>query len=354
MSRVFVTGSTGLLGNNLVRALSAQGHTVRALARSADKARAQLGDVPNAEIVIGDLSNVAGFARQLEGCETLFHTAAYFRDSYKGGNHARELERTNVDGTRALMEAAYAAGIRSMVHTSSVAVLARRSAKTTIDETDTRPLEQADDYYRSKILSERAVEKFLAAHADFNASFVLPGWMVGPGDIGPTSSGQMIQDVVHGKLPGLPPGAFSAVDARDVADAHIAAAERGRRGERYIATGTAIKVSDLIPLVGKLANVRTPTRHVPMTLLFVLAAFQELGARMFGKPALLSMAAVKLMKSEGEDNNAYDLTKSQRELAYSVRPLEKTLADTIAWYRAHGYLKTPASQQPGHSEAHAT
>ena len=123
----FVTGATGLLGNNLVRALLSRGATVRALARSRAKAAAQFDDIRDRrlEIVTGDMENVASFARHLEGVDALFHTAAYFRDSYKGGSHWPMLERINVIGTRDLIAAARAADAeRARVHAQVTAAMA--------------------------------------------------------------------------------------------------------------------------------------------------------------------------------------------------------------------------------------
>jgi dihydroflavonol-4-reductase len=113
----FVTGATGLLGNNLVRLLIGRGVKVRALARSVEKARKQFGGLP-IDIVQGDLDNVSGFAHALAGVDAVFHAAAFFRDSYKGGTHGDELHRMNVVGTANLFNAAYAAGIRRFVHTA--------------------------------------------------------------------------------------------------------------------------------------------------------------------------------------------------------------------------------------------
>src|SRR5262245_49184142 len=133
----FVTGATGLLGNNLVRLLVGKGVKVRALARSLEKARKQFGSLP-VEIVQGDLSNVSGFAPALAGVDVVFHTAAFFRDNYKGGTHWDELHRINVVGTANLLNAAYAAGVRRFVHTSSIAVL-HGPEGFTINETMLRP-----------------------------------------------------------------------------------------------------------------------------------------------------------------------------------------------------------------------
>src|SRR5215831_4908275 len=118
----FVTGATGLLGNNLVRLLIAKGVRVRALARSVEKARSQFEDLP-VEIVEGDLAFPEQFAHALEGADAVFHTAAFFRDNYKGGTHGEQLNRINVVGTGNLLRFAYDAGVRCFVHTSSIAVL---------------------------------------------------------------------------------------------------------------------------------------------------------------------------------------------------------------------------------------
>ncbi|WBO22331.1 NAD(P)H-binding protein [Sphingomonas abietis] len=171
----FVTGATGLLGNNLVRELLTQGFRVRALARSPDKAQQQFADLP-VEIVTGDMLAVEAFAPALVGVDVVFHTAAYFRDSYTGGSHWAKLHSANVLGTRALLQHAQAMGVRRFVHASSIAVLRGKRGQI-VDESMLRDERDADDYYRSKILSDREVLAFLEQHSDFWAAMVLPGWM---------------------------------------------------------------------------------------------------------------------------------------------------------------------------------
>ena len=156
MHNTFVTGATGLLGNNLVRELVARGHAVKALVRSRAKGEQQFKDLPGVELVVGDMADVDAFAASLQGCDTVFHTAAYFRDSYKGGSHWEELDKINVSGTRNLLGQAYSAGIRRFIHTSSIAVL-DGAPGTSIDESCLRADADADDYYRSKILADRVV-----------------------------------------------------------------------------------------------------------------------------------------------------------------------------------------------------
>ena len=222
----FVTGATGLLGNNLVRALAERGYRVKALVRSRAKANEQFAGL-NVEVVEGDMNDVSSFKDALAAGDVLFHTAAFFRDSYKGGRHWDELFRVNVKGTESLLHAAYAAGVRRMVHTSSGGVLDGPPGAS-IDETMARAEADANDYFRSKIQSDRAIRAFLKEHPDFQVTFVLPGFMFGPGDMGPTASGQLVLDFARRKLPGLVPGSFAVVDARDVAALEITAAERGK------------------------------------------------------------------------------------------------------------------------------
>lgn len=332
----FVTGATGLLGNNLVRLLVSRGVHVRGLTRSRERAAKQFGDLP-VELVVGDMTNVARFASYLRGVDVIFHTAAFFRDNYNGGKHWKELYGVNVTGTTDLLSHAHGAGVLRFVHTSSVAVLAGKPGRL-IDETMRRTAEDADDYYLSKILSDRAVDAYLEKHPDMRACMVLPGWMVGPGDLGPTSSGQVILDYLSKKLPGIPPATFSVVDARDVAEAHWRAALHGRRGERYLSAGRHMSMGELFHILEKVSGVRAPRFSVPFPMLYILAAANELWTRLTRNPALISLATVRLMKSE-RDRTHFNHDKSRRELGVTFRRVEETLLDTISWYRENGWLQ---------------
>lgn len=340
----FVTGATGLLGNNLVRALLAEGVQVRGLARSAEKARQQFGALDGLEIVQGDMEDVPGFAAALAGCDTLFHTAAYFRDSYYGGRHWDKLKAINVDATGQLMAAAHGAGIRQIVHTSSIAVVDGGKGQL-VDESMKRPAEGADDYYRSKILSDRVVMAHLDRHPDCFGVFVMPGWMHGPGDRGPTAAGQFTLDFMRGKLPGIPPATFAFVDARDVAQAEILALRHGGRGEHYLAAGRHVTMAELMRLYERTTGIAAPGRGIPAAALWLIAGVQEAVARLTGRPALLSLAAVRNMRREF-DRSRFDPAKSREVLGLSFRPMEETIAAEVAWYRDNGMLPA-APGRPG-------
>ncbi|QFQ86697.1 NAD-dependent epimerase/dehydratase family protein [Paracoccus kondratievae] len=336
MQTVFVTGATGLLGNNLVRLLLERGVRVRALARSRSKAEAQFGQLPGLEIIEGDMQDVAHFAPSLAGCDVVFHTAAYFRESYGGGKHWAMLKRINVDATAELLTAAHAAGVRRFIHTSSIAVVnGPRGAL--IDETMARDPRDADDYYRSKMQSDRVVQDFLRHHPEMFATFVMPGWMHGPGDLGPTAAGQFTLDYLRRALPGIPPGTFSFVDARDVAFALVAAAEKGRRGEHYLAAGRHIAMHDLVQIYEHVTGTPAPKRQIPVAVLWPIATMQEIIARITGRPALLSLATVRTMRAEAE-RTRFNPEKSRDELGLTFRPIAETIRDEVDWFKAHGMI----------------
>lgn len=336
MEYAFVTGATGLLGNNVVHALLKRDIKVRALVRSIEKAKKQFDGLP-VELVQGDMLDVDAFSHALEGCDALFHTAAYFRDSYKGGKHWQKLYDTNVTGTERLLQAAYAAGIRRAVHTSSIAVL-KGNRDQVIDETMSRDVSEADDYYLSKILSEQKVQEFLSLHPDMFVAMVLPGWMFGPGDIGPTSSGQFLLDFVGQKLPGVLPGSFSVVDARDVAEHQIAAMTRGRSGERYLAAGNHMDMKTIFRALANVSGIKAPERPVPLFMLRLIAFAYEIYYRLTKKPVLISTSTVKLIEQE-QGRTHFSHSKSSSELKCAFRPVTETLTDTLDWYRNNNYIK---------------
>lgn len=335
MKQVFVTGATGLLGNNLVRALLAEGVAVTALVRNKSKAE-KLFKGLSLHVVEGDICMPESYRTALQGCDGVFHTAAFFRDNFKGGKHWQTLYDTNVKGTADLFAASWEAGIRKIVHTSSIAVL-DGDRNQLIDESMSRSKDDKDDYYRSKILSEDAVRDFLDKHPDMFACFVLPGWMYGPGDIGPTSSGQFILDFMHNKLPGVLPASFSVVDARDVAAHHILAMKHGRRGERYLAAGQHMTMGELMQALAEVSGQPAPKKPIPLWVLRMIARFYELYHRISGKPILLSQSSVNLMAREYLRTH-FSHDKSERELGGTFRPVEQTLSDVVHWYRQHGYL----------------
>jgi len=325
----FVTGGTGLLGTNLVRALVGQGWKVKVLARSRAKVERVLKDVP-VEVVIGDMQDVGGFAPALEHSDTLFHCAAYFREYYSAGEHRQKLEQINVLGTLKLLDAALAAGVHKVVYVSSSGVLGQPQAAGPVDET--APYARATDnlYFQSKIRAEERVLEWLTSHR-LPVVLVLPGWMFGPFDDAPTASGRLVCDYLAGKLPGIIPGGASVVDARDVADAMIRAAQHGRPGERYVVGGSLASLGEIALTLETVTGQRAPRLKIPYPIAVAVAWLAQTAATLKGGDSLLTVSGVRTMR-EGMKHNLSS-AKAERELGISFRPLIETLRDEVRWFR---------------------
>lgn len=331
--KAFVTGGTGLLGGNLVRLLLDNGHQVKALARSAEKARNLLGDT-QAEIVVGDLGDISAFASHLEGCDTVFHTAAYFREYYAPGDHWPDLRKFNVDATLELCRTSADQGVDCFVHTSSEGVLAKREDGSPSDETTGySEFAETNLYFKSKVVCERELLE-LVREMKMRTVLVLPGWMLGPGDAAPTASGQFILDLLGKKLPALTRGATSTVDARDVAAGMIAAAEKGRHGERYLVAGRYTTLRQVAETVAEVSGVLAPRLTLPDPLVLVYAHLCELWARLSGRPTVVTVDGVKTMN----ERKAVTSARAEAELGVTFRPLRQTVIDELDWFRAQGKL----------------
>lgn len=332
---VFVTGATGLLGNNLVRQLTAQGYRVKALVRSLEKARRYLSGLP-LELIQGDMADVAAFAPALAGVSAVFHTAAYFREYYQPGDHQAELTRINVEGTLALLRAADAQGVRCFVHTSSSGAVGMRADGSAGDEDTPAHAEQLRNlYFRSKVEGDALIRAFAPAHG-MRVVEVLPGWMWGPGDAAPTSAGRLALDFVARKIPVLPEGGTNVVDARDVAAAMIRCLERAPHGSRFIVAGEFRTLEQVMGELEAISSVPAPTLRLPFFIVYVFAWLQELRARFFGSDALITREGVRTVRMQHRVSSQ----RAERELGVQFRPFSQTLSDVLQWYRAHELMIT--------------
>ncbi|NDJ34409.1 MAG: SDR family oxidoreductase [Chloroflexi bacterium] len=333
--RAFVTGSTGLLGTNLVHLLLEQGWEVRALSRTEEKAERILGETA-AEIVIGDMEDVAGFADHIAGCDVVFHCAAYFREYYAAGEHWEKLKRINVQGTIEVLRATEAHGVGRVIYTSSGGVLAHPGDGTVLDETaDYLPADADNRYFYSKVLAEQAIDTYLET-SDLAVIFILPGWMHGPRDSGPTAAGQLVLDYMNGDLPGLINGGQMAVDARDVAQGMINAVECGVSGERYLIAGRPVSFPTLAETLEAVTGQPAPRLTIPMPMALGMAWVSERAAALTGGDTLMTVAGIKTMQRGLTER--VSSAKAERVLGVTFRPLSDTLRDAVDWYRANGYL----------------
>ena len=326
---VMVTGGTGFVGANLVRELVAEGATVRVLARPTSDRRALTG-LP-VDVVAGDLLDPASLRAALAGVRVLYHVAADYR---LWAPDPSLLYRVNVDGTRALLAAAEAAGVSRVVYTSSVGTLGIPADGT--PGTEATPVALADmvgDYKRSKYLAEREAET--AAARGLPVVIVNPSAPIGPWDWKPTPTGKMLVDYLRGRMLAYLDTGLNLVHVRDVARGHIQAAERGRPGQRYI-LGHAAGNLGLRAIFERLApytGIAAPRVRLPHGAALAIATALEGVARVTRREPLASRTAVRMAAKR----MFFDPAKAIRELGLPQTPVDTALRDAVDWFWAHGY-----------------
>jgi dihydroflavonol-4-reductase len=328
MSRVAITGASGLLGGNLAAELITAGHEVVAIRRAGSKV-AHLDHLPITWRE-AELADTAALIRAFDGTEAVFHCAAAV-------SVVREvtpaMTATNVTGTANVIDAVVEAGTARLVHTSSVVAVGLSTDGRPVDETapwnfDTEGL--IDAY---AITKRRAEEVVHAAHDRIDAVIVNPTYMFGPLDARP-SSGQLLVDVVRRRVPGTTPGYNNFVDVRDVARGMIAAWQRGRRGERYILAGHDMTYAEIMQRIAAVAGVRPPRFQIPRVAAKVFGAFGDLVERL-GREPLVNSTQIRYAYS---DRFRFASDKAASELGYTFGPIEPAIRDAIAWFRARGML----------------
>ncbi len=331
--KTFVTGATGLLGNNLVRALVWEGYEVKALVRSREKAQKQFGDLRNVEFIVGDIAEIEKFAEHLSGCDVLFHTAAYFREYARRGDKNNALQKINVDATVELFKTADKYGVKRGIFTSSSGTIGVKPDGSAGDETTPpAPIAFENKYFHSKVLAEKALNE-IAPSLKMEIVHILPGWMFGPGDAAPTGAGQLAIDFLNRKLPGIPDGGTKIADARDVANAIISAIKNGRNGQRYIVAGKFYTLKEVFAVLERVSGVKSPSFVLPKFLMFTVAFVSETVAKLFGQETNLTVMGVKTLSAKLNATSELAI----RELGAQFRPLEETLRDTVEWFRENGY-----------------
>jgi dihydroflavonol-4-reductase len=327
---ILVTGGSGFVGAAVVRQLLQAGHAVRALIRPTST-HTNLVKLP-IEIVQGDLLDADSLRRAMAGIRFVFHVAADYR---LWARHPQDIVRTNVEGTRALMEAALAAGVERIVYTSSVATLKARPDGAPSDET--APLEAASAvgaYKYSKVVAERLVET-LVTERNLPAVIVNPSTPIGPRDVRPTPTGRIIVEAAAGRMPAYVDTGLNLVHVDDVAAGHLLALEKGRVGERYILGGQDVLLGDMLREIARQIGRSPPKLRLPRRLIFPIAYTAEAVAYFTDREPFVTTTGLRLAKNR----MFFTSGKAERELSYRARPYNEAIADAIAWFRQHGYLK---------------
>lgn len=333
VERALLTGGSGFVGLALARRLLDEGFALRALVRAAsDTRRLRALDAERIEFVEGDLLDAASLHRACAGCRFVFHAAAEYRLWHP---RPREIYAANVDGTRALMQAARAAGVERIVYTSSVATLGLHADGTPSDEDTPVGLDDMIGHYkRSKYLAEQEVLK-LVREQSLPAVIVNPSAPIGPGDARPTPTGRMVLDAAAGRMPAYVDTGLNVVHVDDVADGHVLALRRGRIGERYVLGARDMSLREILAEVARVAGRKAPRVRLDPAWLLPVAHVAQGWARLTrGPEPRVTVEGLRL----AQKRMYFSSEKARRELGYAPARTERAISDAIEWFRANGAL----------------
>lgn len=334
--KCFVTGGSGFVGANLVHELNARGHSVRCLLRPGADTRGLAG--AEYEAVGGDITDKSDdLARLMEGCDWVFHVAASYHLWLR--NYG-PMYKANVVGTQKVLRGAAKAGVGRIVYTSTVGCIGLPHARAgealvpTDEETRVSEAQMTNHYKKSKWKAEVAARQ--AALEGVPVVIVNPSAPIGPRDVKPTPTGQVIVDFLNRAMPAYLDTGLNWVHVRDVAAGHILAAERGRVGERYIlghGEGNWT-MEQMFAALAEITGVPAPKRKVPHRVALVAAHVNELFSKVTGRPPKAPVAGVRMAKYKMWFNPA----KAIRELGLPQTPPRRALEDAVEWFRSQGYV----------------
>src|SRR5208282_2316013 len=332
--RAFVTGATGFLGSHVARVLAEQGAELRLLVRPTSDLR-NIKDL-NADRVVGDLRDSASIEKALSGCEVVFHVAADYR-LWVRGRDSGEMYRSNVEGTRGLIEAARKQGVRRVVYTSSVATMGFTSTtnkgSVADEESPVSLAEMIGHYKRSKFMAEQAAVE--AARSGVDVVIVNPTTPIGERDIKPTPTGRIVLDFLKRKFPAYVETGLNLVDATECARGHVQALEKGRSGERYILGGENLTLKQILDRLAAITNLPSPTVKLPYVFAFAAGAVDEMvTGRLLGREPRATIDAVRM----GRKMMFVSSAKAERELGWREVPVDGALRRSVEWFRANGYV----------------
>ena len=316
------------MGAHVVRALLARGRSVRCLVRPSSR-RTNLEGL-DVEIATGDITDPASLAKAIAGVVNLYHCAADYR-LYT--TDPRALHASNVAGTDNVMRLASYAGVRRVIHTSSVGALGLSSNGTPADEsTPVKADSMIGHYKRSKFEAERIAEAWAAK--GLPVVIVNPSTPVGEYDVKPTPTGRMIVDFLNRRMPAYVETGLNLVDARDVAEGHLLAAERGRIGEKYILGNRNMTLKEILDTLAGLTGLPSPGMRLPHWIPLAAAAVDTFAARWTGRTPRVPLEGVRMSRHR----MFFDSGKAVRELGLPQSPVEDALARAVAWFRGNGYV----------------
>ena len=324
----FLTGATGFVGSHVARALAEQGADLRLLVRQNSNLK-NIQDL-KADLFTGDLRDPASMEKGISGCDAIFHVAADYRLWVRDPN---EMYRANVEGTRAILEAARKNNVRRVVYTSSVATMGFTQNALADENSPVSLANMIGPYKRSKFMAEQvAIE---AARRGLDVVIVNPSTPVGERDIKPTPSGRIVVDFLRKKFPAYVDTGLNLVDVRECARGHFAALEKGRAGERYILGGENLTLKQILDKLAAITGLPSPTIRVPYVVALATGVVDEIvTGRILGREPRATIDAVRM----GRKKMFVTSAKAERELGWKVVAVDAALRRAADWFRADGYV----------------
>jgi dihydroflavonol-4-reductase len=245
-----------------------------------------------------------------------------------------EMYRSNVEGTRAILEAARKNGVRRVVYTSSVATMGFTGNGHPADENS--PVALADmigAYKRSKFMAEQIALE--AGRGGMHVVTVNPTTPVGEQDVKPTPTGRIVVDFMKRKFPAYVETGLNLVDVQECARGHVAALEKGRPGERYILGGENLTLKQILDTLGRITGLPSPTIKLPYFFAFATGVIDEaITGRLLKREPRATVDTVRM----GKKKMFASSSKAERELGWKIVPVEAALRRAVEWFRANGYV----------------
>jgi len=325
-----VTGATGFVGSHVARLLAERGESVRALVRPTSRSLALDGIA--CERVTGDLREPVSLKGLLGGVRRVFHVAADYRLWAKD---PADIYASNVEGTLNLLNAAAEAGVEQIVYTSTVATVAVPTSDGKLpDERTAATLDQMVGHYkRSKFIAEREVME--QAKQGLPVVVVNPTTPVGPGDWKPTPTGRIVVDFLNGRMPAYVDTGLNLAAVEDVAEGHLLAAERGKRGERYILGGRNMTLAEILQELAYITGRPAPRVKIPHGVAMAAACVDTAICRVLRREPHIPLEGVRMSRHR----MFVDTSRAERELGFHAGPVGAALERAVQWYEAHGYVK---------------
>ena len=324
----FVTGATGFLGSHVARVLADNGADMRLLVRSSSNPRNIEG--LRADRALGDLRDPASLEKAMAGCDVVFHVAADYRLWVRDPN---EMYRSNVEGTRAILEAARKNGVRRVVYTSSVATIGfTRNGYPANEDSPVLLADMIGHYKRSKFMAEQLALE--AGRSGLQVMVVNPTTPVGDQDVKPTPTGRIVVDFLKRKFPAYVETGLNLVDVRECARGHVTALEKGKSGERYILGGENLTLKQILDKLANITGLPSPTLKLPYIFAYAAGMADEIvTGRLRGREPRATIDTVRM----GAKKMFASSDKAERDLGWKIVPVESALRRAAEWFRGNGY-----------------